>query len=214
MFDLDPGEGVPWPQVQEAALLMRALLDELGLQLWLKTSGGKGLHVVVPLEAEARLGHGEGLLAGDRGSTWRARSRSASSPRAAPRNRVGKSSSTTCATAAAPTTAARSRHARGPAWASRCRWRGTSWTRSVGGPVEREDRGRISCGAQGSVGGVLAESAEPGEGGGLAGCRVGWAAAGIPPIRRRNGGVPRQPTLRGQHWCRREESNPRPSHYE
>ncbi|MFT3856492.1 MAG: DNA ligase D [Aquabacterium sp.] len=49
IFDLDPGEGVGWPEVQEAALLTRALLDELGLQCWLKTSGGKGLHVVVPI---------------------------------------------------------------------------------------------------------------------------------------------------------------------
>ena len=49
VFDLDPGEGVAWPQVQEAALLTRALLTELGLASWLKTSGGKGLHVVVPL---------------------------------------------------------------------------------------------------------------------------------------------------------------------
>jgi bifunctional non-homologous end joining protein LigD len=49
IFDLDPGEGVPWQQVQEAALLVRGMLTELGLQAWLKTSGGKGLHVVVPL---------------------------------------------------------------------------------------------------------------------------------------------------------------------
>ena len=49
IFDLDPGEGVTWPQIQEAALLMRAMLTELGLASWLKTSGGKGLHVVVPL---------------------------------------------------------------------------------------------------------------------------------------------------------------------
>jgi bifunctional non-homologous end joining protein LigD len=49
VFDLDPGEGVAWPQVQEAAVLMRALLDELDLASWLKTSGGKGLHVVVPI---------------------------------------------------------------------------------------------------------------------------------------------------------------------
>ncbi|MEO8296895.1 MAG: DNA ligase D [Burkholderiales bacterium] len=48
VFDLDPGEGVAWPRVQEAAVLVRALLVELGLQSWLKTSGGKGLHVVVP----------------------------------------------------------------------------------------------------------------------------------------------------------------------
>jgi bifunctional non-homologous end joining protein LigD len=49
IFDIDPGEGVKWPQVQEAAMLTRTLLDELGLKSWLKTSGGKGLHVVVPL---------------------------------------------------------------------------------------------------------------------------------------------------------------------
>ena len=49
VFDLDPGEGVAWKEVQEAAELMRALLLELGLESWLKTSGGKGLHVVVPL---------------------------------------------------------------------------------------------------------------------------------------------------------------------
>ncbi|MEO8310852.1 MAG: DNA ligase D [Caldimonas sp.] len=49
VFDLDPGEGVTWAHVQEAALLTRAMLTELGLASWLKTSGGKGLHVVVPL---------------------------------------------------------------------------------------------------------------------------------------------------------------------
>ena len=49
VFDLDPGEGVAWQRVQEAATLVHSLLDELGLQAWLKTSGGKGLHVVVPL---------------------------------------------------------------------------------------------------------------------------------------------------------------------
>ena len=51
IFDLDPGEGVEFDQVREGAQLMRALLDELGLKSWLKTSGGKGLHVVVPLSA-------------------------------------------------------------------------------------------------------------------------------------------------------------------
>lgn len=52
VFDLDPGEGVSWQQVQEAALLVQTLLGELGLVSWLKTSGGKGLHVVVPLVPE------------------------------------------------------------------------------------------------------------------------------------------------------------------
>ncbi|MEP6740147.1 MAG: DNA ligase D [Caldimonas sp.] len=49
VFDLDPGEGVSWAHVQEAAVLTRAILSELCLESWLKTSGGKGLHVVVPL---------------------------------------------------------------------------------------------------------------------------------------------------------------------
>jgi bifunctional non-homologous end joining protein LigD len=49
VFDLDPGEGVPWQRVQEAAVLTHTLLTELGLKAWLKTSGGKGLHVVVPI---------------------------------------------------------------------------------------------------------------------------------------------------------------------
>lgn len=52
IFDLDPGEGVSWQHVQEAALLVQTLLGELGLAAWLKTSGGKGLHVVVPLTPE------------------------------------------------------------------------------------------------------------------------------------------------------------------
>jgi bifunctional non-homologous end joining protein LigD len=49
VFDLDPGEGVSWAHVQEAALLVHTLLTELKLESWLKTSGGKGLHVVVPI---------------------------------------------------------------------------------------------------------------------------------------------------------------------
>lgn len=49
IFDLDPGEGVTWAHIQEAAVLTRAILTELGLESWLKTSGGKGLHVVAPL---------------------------------------------------------------------------------------------------------------------------------------------------------------------
>ncbi|MGE0808796.1 MAG: DNA ligase D [Burkholderiaceae bacterium] len=49
-FDIDPGEGVAWTQIQEAARLVRVLLTELGLPAFLKTSGGKGLHVVVPIK--------------------------------------------------------------------------------------------------------------------------------------------------------------------
>ena len=50
IFDLDPGEGVDWKMIQEAAQLIHAFLEELGLPSFLKTSGGKGLHVVVPLK--------------------------------------------------------------------------------------------------------------------------------------------------------------------
>jgi bifunctional non-homologous end joining protein LigD len=49
VFDLDPGAGVHWAQVQEAAQLVHAFLGQLGLPCFLKTSGGKGLHVVVPV---------------------------------------------------------------------------------------------------------------------------------------------------------------------
>jgi bifunctional non-homologous end joining protein LigD len=49
-FDLDPGEGVAWGQVQQAAQLVHAFLAQLGLPSFLKTSGGKGLHVVVPVK--------------------------------------------------------------------------------------------------------------------------------------------------------------------
>lgn len=54
VFDLDPGEGIEWAQVQEGAQLLHSFLDELRLQSFLKTSGGKGLHVLVPLKP--RLG--------------------------------------------------------------------------------------------------------------------------------------------------------------
>jgi bifunctional non-homologous end joining protein LigD len=53
VFDLDPGQGVAFAAVREGALLVRTLLDELGLAAWLKTSGGKGLHVVVPIAPRA-----------------------------------------------------------------------------------------------------------------------------------------------------------------
>lgn len=50
VFDLDPGEDLAWAQVLEAAELTKTLLDDLGLHSFLKTSGGKGLHIVVPLQ--------------------------------------------------------------------------------------------------------------------------------------------------------------------
>ena len=49
VFDLDPDPHLSWNAVVEAAQLTKVALDELGLRAFLKTSGGKGLHVVVPL---------------------------------------------------------------------------------------------------------------------------------------------------------------------
>jgi bifunctional non-homologous end joining protein LigD len=49
VFDLDPGPDVPWPAVRTAARLVRARLDAHGLTSFVKTTGGKGLHVVAPI---------------------------------------------------------------------------------------------------------------------------------------------------------------------
>jgi len=49
VFDLDPGPGVEWEQVCQGARDVREALDEIGLESFVRTSGGKGLHVVVPL---------------------------------------------------------------------------------------------------------------------------------------------------------------------
>ena len=50
LFDLDPTPEVPWAQTIEVALILKALLDQLGLVSFPKTSGGKGFHVLVPLD--------------------------------------------------------------------------------------------------------------------------------------------------------------------
>ncbi|GGY60179.1 DNA ligase D [Pseudoduganella albidiflava] len=89
VFDLDPGQGVSWQQIQEAAQLMRAFLEQLGLPAFLKTSGGKGLHVVVPLKPQ----HGWDAVKGF--SSFIVEHMSRTLPdrfafKSGPKNRVGK----------------------------------------------------------------------------------------------------------------------------
>lgn len=50
VIDLDPGPRVPWARVVDAARLVRKLLHSLDLESFVKTTGGKGLHIVIPLE--------------------------------------------------------------------------------------------------------------------------------------------------------------------
>jgi len=49
IFDLDPDPSLPWRRLKEAGETLRALLSDLGLKAFVKTTGGKGLHIVVPI---------------------------------------------------------------------------------------------------------------------------------------------------------------------
>jgi bifunctional non-homologous end joining protein LigD len=49
-FDLDPDDGLAWERVRDGAITVRDYLDGLGLRSFPKTTGGKGLHVVVPIK--------------------------------------------------------------------------------------------------------------------------------------------------------------------
>ncbi|WP_434563916.1 DNA ligase D [Pseudomonas sp. R1-6] len=49
VLDLDPDPSLPWSAMLEATRMTLSVLDELGLQGFLKTSGGKGMHVIVPM---------------------------------------------------------------------------------------------------------------------------------------------------------------------
>ena len=56
IFDLDPGPEISWKPLTQAAESLRAYLDDFGLSSFVKTTGGKGLHVVVPLVPKSDWG--------------------------------------------------------------------------------------------------------------------------------------------------------------
>ncbi len=55
LIDLDPSEGNPWSSVQRIALVVREVMDELGLASFPKTSGATGLHILCPIRPELRF---------------------------------------------------------------------------------------------------------------------------------------------------------------
>ena len=60
VFDLDPSTDDP-AAVRQAALGLRDLLGELGLTSWIKTTGGKGFHIVIPLDGKSKMDEVEGF---------------------------------------------------------------------------------------------------------------------------------------------------------
>jgi bifunctional non-homologous end joining protein LigD len=59
VFDLDPGAGVTWDFVIESAFALRQVLRKEGHSCWPKLTGGKGLHILVPLDRVQKLSHDE-----------------------------------------------------------------------------------------------------------------------------------------------------------
>jgi len=55
LIDLDPSEGNPWEHVREIALVVKGVMDELGLASYPKTSGATGLHILAPIRPELKF---------------------------------------------------------------------------------------------------------------------------------------------------------------
>ena len=128
-FDLDPDQGLAWSRVTEAALEIRDVLTGLGLQSFVKTTGGKGLHVVMPLTP--RLGWEEvknftRAVAEDLAARHPQRYTANQSKRA----RTGRSTSTICATHGVRRRSAPTRPVRGQGPRSRRRCRGVKSKRT------------------------------------------------------------------------------------
>jgi bifunctional non-homologous end joining protein LigD len=125
VFDLDPDPSVGWDRVAASALALRKRLRELGLESFVKTTGGKGLHVVVPLRPASTW---EESFAFSRAISEE-REKAEPGPTRRPcrrRSGGGASFSTTCATTAAAPRSPPIRRARVRARPSRGRSRGKS----------------------------------------------------------------------------------------
>ena len=57
LIDLDPSEGNPWSHVREIAMVVKEVMDELGLVSFPKTSGATGLHILAPIRPEVAFPH-------------------------------------------------------------------------------------------------------------------------------------------------------------
>ena len=89
-IDLDPDPDLPWARIVEAARLVRALLEMVGLIGFLKTTGGKGLHIVVPLERRHSWPRSEGVRARDRRASRAHDARRCFTASVAKRRRTGR----------------------------------------------------------------------------------------------------------------------------
>ncbi len=124
VFDFDPGPQVGWREVVAAARQVRELLAAQKLRAWLKTTGGKGLHVVVPIaptDGAACLAFSQAVAAALVQSDPRRYTTDV--PKA---GREKRSWSTRFGTGAPTRRWRRTRCARGAAPPCRCRWTGTS----------------------------------------------------------------------------------------
>ena len=147
IFDLDPAPDVPWKEVKQAALDLRDNLKSLGLISFLKTTGGKGLHVVVPFARGPSWAQAKSSRVPFQ-KRWPRASLGASPSTAAKMCEKGASSSTICATTR-----------------PQARWPLIPCARVLARrysiPIDWNELSRVKSGAAFSIKAVLARRADP-----------------------------------------------------